>query len=113
MSQKDAGQKRRTSSDNFSNAGPSKRRKSNYLERRAVSFYDVIKRPLNDRDISRLLIGEEDDSTQEELSNSHSEDGLEVDDAESDNQEETSDHEDRSSVILLDEASDHSHFLYR
>ncbi|GBP34217.1 PiggyBac transposable element-derived protein 3 [Eumeta japonica] len=30
MSQKDAGQKRRTSSDNFSNAGPSKRRKSNY-----------------------------------------------------------------------------------
>ncbi|GBP85742.1 PiggyBac transposable element-derived protein 4 [Eumeta japonica] len=69
------------------------------------SFYDVIKRPLNDRDISRLLIGEEDDSTQEELSNSHSEDGLEVDDAESDNQEETSDHEDRSSVILLDEAS--------
>ncbi|GBP28515.1 hypothetical protein EVAR_22978_1 [Eumeta japonica] len=63
------------------------------------------KRPLNDRDISRLLISEEDDSTQEELSNSESEDGLEVDDAESDNQEEASDHEGGSSVILLDEAS--------
>ncbi|GBP57546.1 hypothetical protein EVAR_40074_1 [Eumeta japonica] len=50
-------------------------------------------------------VGEEDDSTQEELSNSESEDGLEVDDAESDNQEEASDHEGRSSVILLDEAS--------
>lgn len=36
MTKKDAGQKRRTSSDNSSNAGPSKRRKSNYSTLRDV-----------------------------------------------------------------------------
>ncbi|XP_045456889.1 piggyBac transposable element-derived protein 4-like [Melitaea cinxia] len=60
------------------------------------------KRWLTEDNITQLLMDEEDPSALEESSNSETEDNLEVDDAESDAQDEVSDHENISSLDLND-----------